>query len=432
MEILRPKKRLHRLDPFEVSLVREGANLRKFLIQKKRDTTQGDDMPTTADMIDEMRRMDAPTQERVQAALAKLAGRHVIEKDLAGVDGAATTGLSNRAQAALKAVARILAPFKDEITDSDLDQIQEAVGISGVAAEDDGDNNPGDVTGDSQPSDMEFEPPASPGGELSLADDEAADGPEVGKPSPRGFTMAKPKGVADEHHAGALTAAKSAYVDSLNKTGYKLKNKAADKPAAKQGSASMPAAINKSADGKVDVSAFAPEQREQLQAIFKSHEELADANKELIQKNTELTTSLASLSDQVRTARDEQAMARFKAEAAGLNNLGAKTDELAGIFKTLEDQSPELRAKVQTILKSVNEQVRVAKSQGGDLFAEYGSKLGDTGGAESADAKLNALVDSAVLKSEKGMTREQIYQHVVKNTAEGKALFRQAAMEGSR
>lgn len=110
-------RRLYDLEPAEVSLVPQGANKKKFLIFKNDDGVT----MSREELLKQINKVSPATMKQVEKVLK--------DYDAMCKDGEGT-GLSDRAQAALKAVARILAPFKDEITDDVIDQVLESIGIS--------------------------------------------------------------------------------------------------------------------------------------------------------------------------------------------------------------------------------------------------------------------------------------------------------------
>lgn len=418
-------KRLSDLTPHEVSLVPRGANKKKFLIFKSR---KGNEMSKTTEIQNMINAVDAKTMAGIDKVLKgmskmgktkktegkespgdkamKMKKMKKMKKDMngdlmprkdsaafkdAGAANQATdegvshahTPLSDRAQAALKATARILAPFKDEITDDHMDAIQGELGIGSNEDE-----------------------------ETPHDDDEGEDGDVE-------MSAAYPEEIEDEHHAEALDMAKKAYGAHLEKMGYR---KYQD-PSLEETNASK--TVGKDADmddddedegeddvSKVsksaDLSAFSQNQRGQLEAIVKSHNAALEENKVLVRKT-------ADLEKQLKIERDERVLKGFKEQARSFKHLGADTDELAMVMKSMAETDPRSFEKIEAILKSADEQIRV-----GSLFGESGSRQSRSGGNAPAD-KLDALVDSVVAKSD-GKTKEQVYDEVLK-TAEGKRLY---------
>lgn len=385
-------KRLSSLKTDEVSLVGKGANKKKFLIYKN---SEGKPMPTPAQEIQNLiNKVDPKVMANVEKVVKGMKikkfeaeeGKDKAEKEhgsdmLPGKDSAAHkdgagAGLSDRAQAALKAVARIIAPFKDELSDDHMDAVQDAVGIHS---------------------------------------DKTEDG--VGKD----HMAAIPEGVSDEHHAEALDMAKKAYGAHLEKMGYRKypdqqpenTNKSKhgledDDDDDEDGEDDVDkSAVTKSAS--LDLSAFPEKQRGQLELIFKANNELAEKNKELVQKADKLEKAIAD-----RDAKDEHREIVQKAEE--FTHLGLPKEEIIEQLKDAKKMGEKSYARVCKSFETLNVQ---SKESG--LFKELGSRQGGTGVGD-AEAKLERLVDTVVQKSEGGMSRAAIYDEVLK-TDEGKKLY---------
>lgn len=370
-------KRLYNLEPNEVSLVPRGANKKKFLIHKSKE---GKPMPTpTQELRELVKNVDPAVMLNVEKVVKAMKSK--AEKG-ATATGGDSQDLSDRAQAALKAVARILSPFKDEISDAHMDAVQNEVGIEA----------PDDKT---------------PKDEIEMS-------------------MDMPDGVEKDHHDEAMGMAKSSYMQHMEKMGYRkypdqqpkvgsekgvMKDEDGDDEEEEEDSSVSKVAKS---EGALDLSAFPVGQRAQLEAIFKSHADLTQENKTLVEKT-------ANLEKELKVERDERVLKQFQEKTRGLTHLGADSEELAVVLKSLNDSNPESMAKIEAVLKAANEQVRVAAATGG-LFSERGSSQGRTGGGNSAQDKLEALVDATVQKSDGNKSREQIYEDVLK-TAEGKRLY---------
>lgn len=431
-------KKLSGLEVNEVSLVGKAANKKKFLIFKNRE---GVKMPNVSREIQNLiNSVDPKLMEKVAKKVKTFkVGKAVAEegkdsmvgkdgdmmprkdsaayKDMNAGDGGAdhqvsahggsadhqdTAPLSERAQAALKAIARIAAPHKDELHAGHLGSVGQEVGLKAA-------------------------PKAAP----MAAPDKATNDPDA----PQGSTvemgqMAIPEGVSEEHHMAALEKAKGAYGESLQKMGYRQypdpsleetnameKSKHGledDEDEDDEGEDVGKTAVGKSA--RPELSAFSKEQKAQLETVFKANTELAVANKELVKKN-------ADLEKEIKTERDARVLKEFEAKASTFKHLGANTQELAEVMKSLSETNPKALEKIESVLKSNDEQLRVAAMSGGGLYGEIGSRQG-AGGAGDAEAKLDRLVDSVVSKSDGNLSREQIYDEVLKSK-EGKALYRE-------
>lgn len=369
-------RRLYDLDPEEVSLVPMGANKKKFLIYK---SAKGKTMPQkdpAKDLRDKIRNVDPRKMLRVEKVIKGMRMTKSATESPEPVSREETykaetnSPLSDGAQAALKAMARIAAPFNKELHAEHVGSVMKEVGIGG-----DGGNEGEGKT-------------------------------DMG--------MQKPEGVADEHHQMASKAADQAYMGHLEKMGYRkypdaeMQQKSMDdveKSNDEEDDEVEKSAVAKSAKG-LDLSAFPKAQRPQLEKIFKSHQEL-------VQKNLNLQTEL-------KAERDHRTKKEFIAKAQSFKHLGADTEELASVMKTLSEVDHKAFEIVEKTLRAADTQI----SQGA-LFSNLGSSQSRAGGAGDAEAKLETLVDSVVQKSGNGKSRAEIYDDVIRNTPEGKRLYKE-------
>jgi hypothetical protein len=320
--------------------------------------------------------------------------------------------LSSPAQAALRATARILAPHKGELTADDVEEVLNAIGIACSPDDDQGDvASGGENDGDLLDGDPDYVA-------LSLGDDVHVDVPMGGATGwAQKLRMKKPDEVQDDHHSGAMAAAKSAYVDALSKNGYKLSDKAKEPEEPSMSGEPV-------AKGDLDLSAFPAAQRTQMEAIFKGHTELVQTNKELIEKNAEL-------SKQIAVERETRVMKAFEEKASAYDRLGAPKEKLAKILKTVSEANPEMQAELESILKSANEQLALGDDFGG-IMEETGSRASGTPAGGSAQAKLDALADGYVAKSgEEDLSRAQVMRKVMKS-AEGRRLVAEIDADNER
>jgi len=368
-------RKLFSLDPKEVSLVTRAANKKKFLITK----AHGEVQMNEKEIQTLVTTIDKPTLGRIDKILKAFGMKKDESKDNAEkeihvdidshkdeseeggeIEKEESAPLSDRAQAALKAVARILAPFKEEIKDEHLDAIQQELGM------------------------------------MEGKDEELEKG-----------QMAQPqKEISKEHSAEAMEEAKKAYKSHLEKLGYR---KYPDEEVAQKSKSVLDegddeeeedVSKEKVAKSEVDLSAFPKEQRTHLEMIFKS--------------NAELVTKNADLEKQLNAEREARIQKEFSERAAQFKHLG-DTNEIAAILKSLSEKDPEAFKKTETILKTANDQI--AK---GELFKELGTRTG--GSVGDAEGRLNALVDSVVQKSGNTKTKEQIYAEVLESS-EGRKLY---------
>lgn len=358
-------KQLSDLETKEVSLVDKAANKKRFIVFKSKEAP-----------------IAKEDDQKLMAKVTKKVKEMVAKED----DG---SGLSDRAQSALRAVARILAPFKDEITDAHLDAIQSEVGINAESEQ------PGEV------------------GEEEIE-------------------MKKPDGVSDKDHADAMEEANKAYMAKLGKPLYPAKQpqqksqkemdeeesekvaakKAADAKAADE--ASKPK-DKKEDDGveknnvtkSLDLSAFPEAQRPQLEAIFKHQNETIGG---LVQKNVDLEKQLKD-----RDAKDLEK--EFVSKADGLPNVGLAKADVIESLKDAHKAGPEAYARAVKNFETINKQ-----NASSSLFKAIGSS--GVGASGDAQGRLDALVESTVAKSS-GKTKEEVYVEVLQST-EGQKLYAEA------
>lgn len=400
-------KRLHSLEPEEVSLVKRGANKKKFLVLKDDEGTK---MPRKeSDSLREVRNLvngvDPKIMAKVDKVVKNMSG--MKPEDLPpGKDSATYKSeevdpemhpegpkpLSDRAQVALKAMARIAAPFKDEMGDHHVMAALKEVGIGGD---------------EEQP------------GEVGHAIGHSEDG--MGKAMhDMNKGKAIPEKVEEKHHAEALEFAKKAYKSHMEKMGYQ--KYPAEQPAMKakhladeddeEGEENVDKSKVSKAAESVDLSAFPEAQRPALQQIFKSHAAL-------VQKNEELTADKERVEKELKTERELRRDKEFIQKAHSFTHVGGDVKELAETMKALEDADPSGKALklFESKLRAANEQVKK-----GELFGTMGTTISKSGSAgNDAFAKLNSLVDQIVMKGS-DVTREQVFDQVIQ-TPEGKRLY---------
>lgn len=278
---------------------------------------------------------------------------------------------SPKAQAAMKAVGRILGPMKDELKKSDMDEMMKSLGMADEE--------------DCKKVDIEMS--ATQSGEK----------------------------VKDEHVALAKASAKKAFDDELQKLGYQMypeqqitqkKKSDEDEEDEDEGEDDV-SKVNK-ADEKL--SAFNAEQKVQLESIFK-------ANEELVTKN-------ADLEKQLKAEREIRVNREFDEKAAKYAPIG-DVKKFATILKSASEQSAESLKTLEDMLDG-----QLAASKASEVFKEYGTRRSAEGG--DYETKIEALVDSKfneIRKSDKSMTREMVYEEVLKSD-EGKKLY--TAFKNSR
>jgi hypothetical protein len=286
-------------------------------------------------------------------------------------------GLSSPAQDALKACARILAPHKAEITADSVAGMLDAIGIP---------------TGGGEPD------PNADGLDEGEGDENAPEGavpPVAPQDSARQNLDGKPEYVA-------LSLDSKTHHDEVD---------------------------------PMDLSAFPPAQRTQMETVLKSL--AADANKELVEKSAawdkerkELIEKNEAIEKRLNEERDQRAMAQYVAKAEEYGHLGADAQKLAKVLKALEDADPELRKDHEAVLKGLNGQIAINDELGG-LMGETGSRQ-SSGGGSTAQAKLDQLADGYVAKDGEGsLSRAQKMARVLKSD-EGKRLALEIDRENER
>lgn len=388
-------KKLYDLDPAEVSLVPRGANRKKFLIFKSR---KGSGMAANQEIQNLVNMVHPETMAKVEKIVKtfckKADGDMPPRKDSAvfkephgaGEEEPMNEPLSERAQAALKAIARIMSPFKDELTSDHVGAVAHEVGLGGSKTE---------------------------------AADEATPEDEELEHMDKSFE-AVPEGVEEEHHAEALNMARKSYGEHLKKMGYRKYPDAEMQQKMKSKSADMQDEDDEDEDetegesvGKIskslDLSAFPKGQRSQLEQVFKSHNALARENKEQISK-------IGELQEELKFEKDLRLKKEYLEKAKSFKHLGANTEKLATVLKTLAEKDVDAFKEVEAVLKAADRQIAV----GGSLYGEIGTR--GTSDATDPEARLNALVESVVAKADGSKSRHEIYEQVLK-TAEGKRLY---------
>jgi hypothetical protein len=378
-------KRLHSLDAAEVSLVPRGAVKRKFLVLKSRT---GEPSMTRKEILD-LIKGEPDTMKRVEKILKAFGTTDKVRQE-AALQGEATKDengegpLDERAQTALKAVVRILTPFKDQLSPMLLHEVLDAAGIQMQSAEEQG----GEKEGSSRQS---------------------------------------PEQVKEEHKIEAMKAAQGAYKSHLQKLGYQKypenqiaqkdmegddeceksqekstdKKSDGDKEVEKKEEGTVPNADDKESVMKSLLSNLPKETKSAIEAVFKSQQEL-------IKKNDELTQKLVETE---RTAKRKE----YVAKAAGFKHLGVNVEELAETMLALSETAPKQLEVIEKMLSSADEQVGK-----GDLFKEFGSSL--PAGGKSTWDKIEKAAEGYVAKSgEKASKAEAVDRFLA--TSEGKRMY---------
>lgn len=291
--------------------------------------------------------------------------------------------LGEREKAAVKAIARIAAPFKDTLSHEHIQAALKEVGFQDGAED-------------------------APQDEKDPHDEQVH------------MSWAIPEGIEEEHHATGMDMARKSYKDHLEKMGYRKYPDPSNEET--NGLEKSKHGVDEDDEedeeeeehvGKIakslDLSSFPKAQQEQLHMIFKS-------NNELVQKN-------ADLEKELKVERDIRKLKEFEDRAKSFKHLGVNSTELATIMKSLSEKDNESFEKVERILRAVNSQM----ASGSNLYSEIGSRISKSDG-NSAEAKLDTLVDSVVHKADGSKTKEMIYDEVIQ-TREGKKLLQEVMDE---
>lgn len=409
-------KELHDLETYEVSFVPKGANGKKFLVFKNLKGKTG--MQSAQELLDLVKKgADKETLARVEKVLKEHMDAHAAASD---AGGEAAPALSEKGKAALQAVVRILTPMKEELSPELIKQVLAAAGfeLEHEGAEkafghmmddsDDGDEEDGDEE------EMEKHFEGIPAEVLSDMKDVLKSKAEKADEEDEEVSK-KVKG----HIGEAMKAAGKMYKAHLQKLGYqkypeaKMQFKSVAKDfkqvdiedeAHAKGEAKSMDKIGKSFDlSKVD-----PKVKTALEAVFKS-------NKEAVEK-------AAKLEGELKVEREARRTKEFIEKAASLK-VGASTEDVASILKSVDAVDPELAKKLEAVLKGAGEQI--SKSA---LFGEIGSQNGIATPGSDALSKLDAMTDGLVQKST-GLSRADAYEQVLKS-AEGQKLYQE--FKGSR
>jgi hypothetical protein len=358
-------KRLKNLDVDEVSLVDIGANKKKFLIFKNKSGEH--------------------SMSKTESNFSKIAKALKIKKDAEGdkekpVMKEDAAGLSEGAQAALKAVERILMPFKSEVSDNDLDAILSKLGIS--------------VDGGAAPVEMNKEAEAP----IEM-EKEKEDGMEAMMKE-----FALPASVKEEHAAEALSKAKDAMSEHLEKLGYQ-----------KYPSPEMTEKMKKEKDDKEEMAKDKEGDKEEMEKSVQKAKDadlIFKAHKELIQKNLDLQKKIDTMSEDTVKKEIVQKAASF--------NIGLNQSDLVEVLTQARKVSPAHYEKVCKQFETLGSQNKTSS-----LFMELGSSMANS--AAGVEAKIDAAVD-AIVKKSSGVSKEKAYSDFME-TEEGRKLYAEMKKE---
>lgn len=331
---------------------------------------------------------DPEVMKRVDGAMKDhLAGMKKNAADAA----ASSTDESSMVSSAVKAVARILTPFKEKIPAPLMHAILNEIGFAVEEAQE------GPEPGAHSEEDHFEKEIGGEGDAGTIGQGETMPGHIESKEA--GFET-----IPAEHLEKAAKGDFSGLKDHLEKMGYRKYPD--EQPAIKSKDGKTVEGKEKNVEKTAQLS---PEMQAKLEAVFKS-------NEQLVQKNSELASEVAAL-----RALDKQK--EVIAKAASLSGAGLPQDTLVAILSDAQKAGPEAYERVVKGFEAISEQTRVAKSFGGDLYSEKGSNLsGQTQGSENAWARIEKAAEGLVQKSTTPISKEDGIAQFL-STADGKRLY---------
>lgn len=430
-------KRLQDLEVGEVSFVPEGANKRKFLVYKSKS---GGPMASPQEALQKLLKADPAVMQKVDGVLkahftpgkpgapeapAKPAPAPTPEPKAAATPGEISPEEAEQAKHALKAIVRIITPWKDKLSPILLHEVLDAAGFEATVGSDDGEE--ADPAEGADPA--AAMPVGKDDGAVNVGDGHPVVGAhasgkdpaveeEVGKMT-GGYALPEKieseekdvlekMGIKKESMDGAKEVAKAAYKAHMEKLGHReypdaeLQMKSVHKNKEEEGGHVSKTAVAKSANGALDLSMVPVAARPMVEAIYKGHQEL-------VLKNAALEAKLEQ-----RDASDRKR--ELIQKAASYQHIGLKMDDVVATLEDAAKAGPEALERITKQFDTLNEQARTSK-----VFAEYGSSQSApmSGGAE---AKIDAAVSSIVQKSSGATSKEQAYEAFIRTT-EGQRLY---------
>jgi hypothetical protein len=391
-------KRLSKLKASEVSLVNRGAIKRPFLIYKNEEG-----IPMAEKRMSEILTLTPAQEDRIDAAIAKHAS--AVAKDDEAMP------LDERAQAALKAVYRILLPFKDQITEDMVDEL-----IAELDPEDDEGDDDDDLLseGDIEPEEV-----------LQSADNETdpteendnmkkkADWEDMKKGAD--WAPKKPDGMDEAKHQAAVDSAKAAYSKACGAAAKAADDEDDDGEPFEEDKKMQKSAVSKAMNG------VPAEHR----AIFEAVQKAAEADKR------QWVEKAASMEAEIRAMKDEKILKAYE-EQVGVEcqTLGLDVSKTARVLKSLSGSDQEAH---DHYLETLRTSARSATGTG--IFKSHGvspnasaSRSVASNANGSAKAQLEAMVNGFVAKGE--APSESAAWAAVLKSEQGIRLYEQAAKEG--
>jgi hypothetical protein len=378
------RNRLENLKALEVSCVEKGANQRPWVVIKNADgkvPDSGGSFAIPATLTDEQR-------EAFDAYASWRDGR--VAKDADGD----TAPMDDRQKAVLQAVFRMIQPFADSLSIDDLVAMGAQAGLVGT---EDADAEGGEdlLTDVSQAAPERVE--QSEGSCMDEKIDKDAN-----------WQIPKPESASDADHSKATVAAKAAYAKAMGKT---------DKAADDDGDEDMED-MDKSADKKDDTVTKSAQLPAEHQAYFA----------EVQKKHQALISKCAELEGRVSQMRDQEVLKSLETRLeTELPQLSMDRKATAQILKSLGEQDKASADAYMATLKAAHEQVAVAKSYGGSLYASTRTQQAHAPQGGSARERFEAMVNGHVAKS--GNDKQSAFSEVIKNP-EAQRLYEEACIEG--
>lgn len=290
-----------------------------------------------------------------------------------GEDAGGDEGLDARSLAALKAVYRILQPFKGQISEDMVDDVLAELDLDGTG-EDGQDSDEDDIDGDDADdsdddgNDDDSDTPTEDG--QAMADDKL---PEEFKKADT-WSPSKPDGMSDEDFGKAVAAAKSAF----NNIGKKADNESDDD--------------GDDDDGKVSKSLLAKLSPEHAALVRKSE----DARYEAIAKAAALESRVAKMEgERILKAHEDD----IRKDCI---ILGKDPAEQARILKSQFDANKEAGEQYRSILRDtakLTHQSGIFKSVGVSHNSSFGASV-PSDGQGSPKEQMDAMLRSVVQKGE--------------------------------
>lgn len=367
---------LFNLEPAEVSLVTKGANKKKFLIFK---SANGGVMPNAKEIIEMMRKSDPAAMAEIEEVVKAMPGDPA---------GGVESLMDPKVAMALKAIARILLPFKDQITYDQICEVLQAIGIPMDSAFDDTNDDPTlDDIDNEDPDNMEEELDPNITKEHMEEANKAASDAYCGYMKKMGFE----KYPTPPNNAG----------DPVNKKNKVKKNDKPISPESGKEDLVEKAAIIK-ADGSLDLSAVPEAVRPAVELIYKGQQ---DAVKKA-----------ADLETQLKVERDERVSKEMSAKADSWKHLGLPKED---VIKSLHEAHANGKESFERVCKMFDaSNAQVEKSA---LFKEIGSNREGTKGDGSWQTIEKAALGFVEKSGQKMSAAEAVTKFL--DTPEGSKMY---------